>query len=40
VAHNLVGHLRSVEELEPRARALETELHEIHDESAAVKRAQ
>jgi hypothetical protein len=40
VAHNLVGHLRSVDELEPRARALETELHEIHDESAGVKRAQ
>jgi hypothetical protein len=39
VAHNLVGHLRSVEELEPRARALEIELHAIRNESAAVRGA-
>jgi hypothetical protein len=37
VAHNLVGHLRSVEELEPRARALEIELHAIRNESAPVR---
>jgi hypothetical protein len=37
VAHNLVGHIRSIQELEPRARALEHELHEIHNESAASK---
>jgi hypothetical protein len=39
VAHNLVGHLRSVELLEPRARALEIELHEIRDESAPLMQA-
>jgi hypothetical protein len=37
VANNLVGHLRSVEELEPRARALENELHKIREESAPLK---
>lgn len=37
VAHNLVGHLRSVEKLKPRARALEIELHKIRDESATLK---
>jgi hypothetical protein len=31
VAHNLVGHLRSME-LEPRARALESELREMYGE--------
>ena len=37
VAHNLVGHLRSVEWLEPRACALEIELHEIRGESAQLQ---